>query len=228
MSPPLQPEFFTLLGIDLFLALSLLTCLQDEKFPWALPYLYQLAALTGFGHMLISRSFLSSFSQYMRFWYSVAYLTIALGNIAALNLYLMIIKKLIRVAQVYLLLVTTPALAFSTLFLSSYAEIATHPLIILPTFTVEHAFLAMVAFDTFVVSTAIYIFFKPKWQYLASGALAIITGSAAYTFLKPQWGETTFLIAAIALAIACLMVLGASLYILARIWVENLKEKEGR
>lgn len=178
--------------------------------------------------MLISRSFLSSFSQYMRFWYSVAYLTIALGNIAALNLYLMIIKKLIRVAQVYLLLVTTPALAFSTLFLSSYAEIATHPLIILPTFTVEHAFLAMVAFDTFVVSTAIYIFFKPKWQYLASGALAIITGSAAYTFLKPQWGETTFLIAAIALAIACLMVLGASLYILARIWVENLKEKEGR
>lgn len=228
MSPPLQPEFFTLLGIDLFLALSLLTCLQDEKFPWALPYLYQLAALTGFGHMLISRSFLSSFSQYMRFWYSVAYLTIALGNIAALNLYLMMIKKLIRVAQVYLLLVTTPALAFSTLFLSSYAEIATHPLIILPTFTVEHAFLAMVAFDTFVVSTAIYIFFKPKWQYLASGALAIITGSAAYTFLKPQWGETTFLIAAIALAIACLMVLGASLYILARIWVENLKEKEGR
>jgi hypothetical protein len=228
VSPPLQPEFFTLLGIDLFLALSLLTCLQDEKFPWALPYLYQLAALTGFGHMLISRSFLSSFSQYMRFWYSVAYLTIALGNIAALNLYLMIIKKLIRVAQVYLLLVTTPALAFSTLFLSSYAEIATHPLIILPTFTVEHAFLAMVAFDTFVVSTAIYIFFKPKWQYLASGALAIITGSAAYTFLKPQWGETTFLIAAIALAIACLMVLGASLYILARIWVENLKEKEGR
>jgi hypothetical protein len=228
VSPPLQPEFFTLLGIDLFLALSLLTCLQDEKFPWALPYLYQLAALTGFGHMLISHSFLSSFSQYMRFWYSVAYLTIALGNIAALNLYLMIIKKLIRVAQVYLLLVTTPALAFSTLFLSSYAEIATHPLIILPTFTVEHAFLAMVAFDTFVVSTAIYIFFKPKWQYLASGALAIITGSAAYTFLKPQWGETTFLIAAIALAIACLMVLGASLYILARIWVENLKEKEGR
>jgi hypothetical protein len=228
VSPPLQPEFFTLLGIDLFLALSLLTCLQDEKFPWALPYLYQLAALTGFGHMLISRSFLSSFSQYMRFWYSVAYLTIALGNIAALNLYLMMIKKLIRVAQVYLLLVTTPALAFSTLFLSSYAEIATHPLIILPTFTVEHAFLAMVAFDTFVVSTAIYIFFKPKWQYLASGALAIITGSAAYTFLKPQWGETTFLIAAIALAIACLMVLGASLYILARIWVENLKEKEGR
>ena len=226
MSSPLQPEFFTLIGIDLFLATSLLTCLQDEKFPWALPYIYQLAALAGFGHMLISREFLSLFSEYMRFWYSVAYLAISLGNILALNIYLGINKKLVRAAQAYLLLVTTPAIALSALFLSSYAETATHPLIILPAFSTQHAFVAIVAFDTFVVSTAIYLFFKPRWQYLASGATAIIAGSAVYAFLKPQWGEVTFIVAAIALGIACIMVLGVSVYILARIWIETIKERK--
>jgi len=228
VSSPLQPEFFTLLGIDLFLAISLLTCLQDEKFPWSIPYVYQLAALTGFGHMLISREFLTLFSEYMRFWYSITYLTVALGNIIALNIYLAVTKKLIRAAQFYFMLVTTPAIVVSALFISSYAEIATHPLLMLPTFTAQHTFIAIVAFDTLVVSLALYIFFKPRWQYLVSGATAIIISSAAYTFARPQWGEATFIIAAIALGIACIMVLGASIYILARIWIETLKARKRR
>ncbi len=37
-------------GIDLFLAMSLLTCLLDKHFPSQLPYIYQLAALAGFDH----------------------------------------------------------------------------------------------------------------------------------------------------------------------------------
>ncbi|MGQ9625259.1 MAG: hypothetical protein ACUVT9_07840, partial [Candidatus Bathycorpusculaceae bacterium] len=94
MASPLQPEFFALLGIDLFLAISLLTCLLDRHFPWQLPYVYQLAALAGFGQLLVSREFVASFGEYMRFWYSLLYLVVALANIVAVNVYLGVMKKL--------------------------------------------------------------------------------------------------------------------------------------
>ncbi|TET19556.1 hypothetical protein E3J74_06685 [Candidatus Bathyarchaeota archaeon] len=55
MSSPLLPEFFALLATDLFLMLSLLTCLLDDRLPKAIPYIYQIAALMGYGHLLISR-----------------------------------------------------------------------------------------------------------------------------------------------------------------------------
>jgi hypothetical protein len=86
--PPLMPEFFLLLAIDIFLAVSLLTCLLDKHFPTALSYIYQLAALIGFGNLLVSREFLQIFDEYMRFWYSIIYLAIGLPNVAAVNLYL--------------------------------------------------------------------------------------------------------------------------------------------
>jgi hypothetical protein len=38
----LQPEFFALLGIDLFLLLSLLSCLFDQMFPKAAGYFVNL------------------------------------------------------------------------------------------------------------------------------------------------------------------------------------------
>ncbi|MDH5782729.1 MAG: hypothetical protein OEZ35_03585, partial [Candidatus Bathyarchaeota archaeon] len=62
----MQPEFFALLGVNVFLAISLLTCLLDKYFPGSIPYMYQLAALTGFGQLLISKEFLSVFGNYMR------------------------------------------------------------------------------------------------------------------------------------------------------------------
>jgi hypothetical protein len=83
-----MPEFFMLLGIDLFLATSLLTCVLDNYFPDKLAYLYQLIALAGFGQLLVTREFLTTFADYMRFWYSIIYLTVAVANIAALNAYL--------------------------------------------------------------------------------------------------------------------------------------------
>jgi hypothetical protein len=102
MSAPLQPEFFALIGIDLFLAMSLLTCPLDKHFPWQLPYLYQLAALAGFGHLLVSREFMLSFGEYMRFWYSLLYLVVALANIVAVNFYLRMVKKLLNYAKIFM------------------------------------------------------------------------------------------------------------------------------
>jgi hypothetical protein len=226
MPSPLQPEFFALLGIDLFLAVSLLTCLLDRHFPWQLPYVYQLAALAGFGQLLVSREFMAFFGDYMRFWYSLLYLVVALANIVAVNAYLGIIKKLMNYAKVFTFTVTFPALSLAVFFLSNYAEIAVHPLVMGPQMSWEATFVTIVAFDTFVVGAGTYVFFKPKWWYIALGAGTAITGACMYTLVKPSWGAAAFVVSAIALGIACVLVLGVSIYILARIWMDTLKERK--
>ena len=228
MPSPLQPEFFALLGIDLFLAVSLLTCLLDRHFPWQLPYLYQLAALAGFGQLLVSKEFMASFDVYMRFWYSLLYLIVALANIVAVNAYLGVIKKLVNYAKVFMFTVTFPALTLAALFLSSYADIAMHPLILVPQPSWEATFIGIVAFDTLVVGTGIYVFFKPKWWYIALGAGTAVTGASVYAFFRPSWGTAAFVVSAIALAIACVLILVVSAYVLVRIWIETLKERKKR
>jgi hypothetical protein len=226
MPSPLQPEFFALLGIDLFLAISLLTCLLDRHFPWALPYIYQLAALAGFGQLLVSREFIAFFGEYMRFWYSLLYLIVALANIIAVNAYLGIMKKLLNYAKVFMFTVTFPALTLTAFFLSSYAEVAVHPFIIAPQMSWEITFVGIVAFDTLVVGVGTYVFFKPKWWYIAIGAGAAITGATLYALFKPSWGEAAFVTSAIALALACVIILSVSIYVLAKIWIETLKERK--
>jgi hypothetical protein len=228
MPSPLQPEFFALLGIDLFLAVSLLTCLLDRHFPWQLPYIYQLAALAGFGQLLVSREFMTSFGEYMRFWYSLLYLVVALANIVAVNLYLGLMKKLLSYAKVFMFTVTFPTLFLATFFLSNYAEVAAHPLLMVPQMSWEATFIGIVAFDTLVIGLGTYMFFKPKWWYIALGAGTAIACASLYALFKPSWGEATFVVSAIALAIACVLVLVASVYVLARIWIDTLKERKRR
>ena len=71
-----------------------------------------------------------------------------------------------------------------------------------------------------------YMFFKPKVWYIAIGSAAAIVGAAAYALYKPTWDTGVFVASAIALAIACMIVLTVSVYIFVRIWKETLKEKK--
>jgi hypothetical protein len=226
LPPPLQPEFFVLLGIDFFLAVSLLTCLLERHFPWQLPYLYQVAALAGFGQLLVSREFLTFFDSYMRFWYSIMYLVVALANIVAINAYIGIMKKLLTYAKVLMFAVTFPTISLAAFFISSYADGALHPLIMAPQMSWEATFIAIVALDTLVVGLGAYVFFKPKWWHVGLGAVTAITGASVYAAVKPTWGEAVFVVSAIGLAIACILVLGVSVYVLARIWKDSWKERK--
>jgi len=115
------PEFFALLSIDVFLLLSLLTCLLEERFPKALPYIYQIAALIGFGHLLVSREFFALFGEDLRFWYNFFYLLVALGNIIAVNLYLAVEKKMWALAKAWSGAVTFPITLISAFFVSNYS-----------------------------------------------------------------------------------------------------------
>lgn len=120
MASPLLPEFFALLGIDLFLMLSLLTCLLDDRLPRSLPYIYQLAALVGFGHLLVSKNFFTVFGDYMRFWYSFIFLLVALVNIVAVNVYFAAVKNQWAIAKVWSGAVSFPAILISIFFVANY------------------------------------------------------------------------------------------------------------
>jgi hypothetical protein len=226
MAAPLQPEFFLLLGIDLFLAISLLSCLLDKHLPWQLPYLYQVASLAGFGQLIVAKEFMAIFGDYTRFWFSVLYLIVALANIATINLYIGVIKKLLTYAKAFTLIVSFPSFAITAFFLTSYASGMTHPVAIFPPVSWEVTFVGIVAFDTFVVGFGAYMFFKPKWWYIAIGSAAAIAGATVYTLYKPTWDTGVFVASAIALAIACMIVLSVSVYIFVRIWKETLKDKK--
>jgi hypothetical protein len=203
LAPELLPEFFALFGIDLFLMLSLLTCLLDERFPKAVPYAYQVAALAGFGHLMISKDFLIVFGEYTRFWYCFLYLVVALANTVAINLYLGIVKKLLNYARVFMFTVTFPALSLAILFLFNYAEVAVNPPIMVPQLFGEDALIAIIALGTFMTGLGASIFFKPKSWYIALGAGTIVTTTSLYTVFKPAWGGSAFMTLAIALAAAC-------------------------
>ncbi|UCH32719.1 MAG: hypothetical protein JSV05_04935 [Candidatus Bathyarchaeota archaeon] len=148
----LLPEFFAFLSVDIFVALSLLTCLLDEHFPKALPYIFQAAALGGYVHILISREFLTIFGGDMRFWYCFIYLSVALATAIGLCLYLAVYKKQWTIAKLFSGAVVFPMLFVSGFFAFNYAgEIAS-------TFVLQIAML----FSAIVLGVSISVLLSPQ------------------------------------------------------------------
>jgi hypothetical protein len=121
MAAELLPEFFLFLGVDFFVALSLLTCVMDY-FRRSVPYLYEAAAVFGYVNLLMSREFLSTWGEYMRFSYCFMYLALALANVVAINAYLLVSKKLWGLAKVFASAVTFPVILISAFFFSLYSK----------------------------------------------------------------------------------------------------------
>lgn len=212
-----------LLGIDFFLATSLLTAVFDKYFPEKLAYLYQLVALAGFGQLLVTREFMASFADYMRFWYSFIYLLIAVASIAGLNAYLYF-RKSKDFARLFAGIATTPTLIISTMFFYNYAAVAAHPIVTLPQLPLSIIFINVFAFDVLVVSLSIYALIKPKWWQVAIPATVFMAAAAAFVLAKPMFSEALFVAGAIyiyvILGIACIGVLGACTFVLLRLWRE--------
>lgn len=121
MATELLPEFFLFLGVDLFVALSLLTCIMDY-FRRGVPYLYEAAAIFGYVNLLISKEFLSTWGEYMRFSYCFLYLALALANIIGINAYLLVSRKQWGLAKVFASAVTFPTILISAFFFSLYGR----------------------------------------------------------------------------------------------------------
>ncbi|MGB9134581.1 MAG: hypothetical protein WCC63_03205, partial [Candidatus Bathyarchaeia archaeon] len=116
----LPPEVFTLIGINLFLVLSLLTHLLGNRFPKALPYIYQVAALFGLGYLVVSKAFLVQVEESTRFWYSFAYLTTALTNVVAANFYVAAAKRLWTIAKAWFGAFSFPSILATIFFVFQY------------------------------------------------------------------------------------------------------------
>lgn len=123
-----------MISSDLFLLLSLLTCVLDDKVPKTLPYVFQIAALSGFGHLLVSRIFIVEFDELMRYWYNVFYLGVALTSIVAVNIYLAASKKAWMLAKVWSAVVTFPTFLISmvSVYNFGYLQVGILPPLLLP------------------------------------------------------------------------------------------------
>lgn len=228
MPSALLPEFFAILGTDIFLAMSLLTCLLDEYFPRAVPYVYQIVALAGFGHLMVSRSFFMTFGEYMRFWYCFFYLLIAVANVVAANVYLAASKKLWTLAKAFSGVVTVPVTLTVAFFVSNYAGQATYPLLSLPLIPLELSYLIMVTFDVAVIAIGLSAFFSLRRPHLVLICSAIILGTGVCTFLKPPGWYLVVTASAVVLGVACGLILATSIYLFVTMQRKALRKTEGR
>jgi len=107
-----------LLGINVFLAASVITALLDRHLPSILQYLFQGAAGAGLGELLLSQEVNSA----TRVWASIVYLAFALSSLVALNIRLAIVRRGMNIASILSQMMTVPVVMISALFLSSFLE----------------------------------------------------------------------------------------------------------
>jgi len=120
------PEFFIVLGIFVFLAMSFLSALLDDDLPSTLPYLFQGAAAGGLGLFLINQTFINGGilsrvpTDPTRFWIGVAYLASAVSMSAGLNVYLAIVRRKMALSSILSSAVTVPTFMVSAILVSSF------------------------------------------------------------------------------------------------------------
>jgi hypothetical protein len=127
----LVPEFFVLLGIVIFLAMSVLSALLDEDLPSRFQYIFQIAAMVGLGELLMSQGFVSL----TRFWVGMVYLASALSGVVGLNVYLWVPCRRMDIASTFSEMVTVPILMISSVFVYSFlgngGEVSLSPIAII-------------------------------------------------------------------------------------------------
>jgi hypothetical protein len=121
----LVPEFFIVLGIFIFLALSFLSALLDDDVPSILPYLFQGAAAAGLVLLLMAQTFINGGilsrdpTDPTRFCIGAVYLSSAVSIVAGLNVYLAIVRRKMAVASALSGAVTVPTFMISAIVVSS-------------------------------------------------------------------------------------------------------------
>jgi thiol:disulfide interchange protein len=121
----IQPQLFALVGVFLFLALSLLTYFGEDRFPKKLPYIYQVAAFFGLLILVVSRFVLPELEESTRLWYCYGYLIAVLANVIGTNVYLTVPKRQYKTSRNWSAIVTFPSILISTYFVAEYGLMQT-------------------------------------------------------------------------------------------------------
>jgi len=122
----LVPEFFIVLGIFVFLAMSVISALLDDYLPSILQYVFQGAAAAGLGLLLMDQAFVNaeilgqSLTDPTRFLISVAYLASAISIAAGMNVYLATVRRKMALSSILSGTVTVPTIMISAILVSSF------------------------------------------------------------------------------------------------------------
>jgi len=160
LSAPLLPEFLGILGIDLFLALSMLTCIFD--FPVILQYVYHVSAFVGFGQLWVNYVF--AFNEETRFLICVAYLVIGLANIIFINGFIGSREKKILWTTAFLCCVTIPSIILSFSAISCYVNKVAISLPSLPLIPAEAVAVILVICVITLATSLILSAFVPEFH----------------------------------------------------------------
>jgi branched-subunit amino acid transport protein len=114
----LAPEFFVLLGVNIFLASSIVSALLDRHLPSILQYLFQGAAGAGLGELLLGQGL----NGPTRVWAGIVYLAFALSSLVGVNIRLAIVRRRMNIASIFSQMLTVPVVMISALLLSSFLE----------------------------------------------------------------------------------------------------------
>ena len=126
------PQFFLLIGIDIFLGASIVTVLLDDHFPGGLPYILELGAFVGFAQLLLGPSFPATFSTTLQFYYCFAYSVLAALSVLGANLLLLFVKRKIFSSGFVAIVATAPSFLANLFFASAYVNGLSLELPILP------------------------------------------------------------------------------------------------
>jgi hypothetical protein len=114
------------LGIFVFLAMSILSALLEDDLPSILQYLFQGAAATGLGLLLMDQAFVNggilgrNLTDPTRFLISVVYLASAIAIAAGMNVYLAIVRRKMALSSMLSGAVIVPTFMISAILVSSF------------------------------------------------------------------------------------------------------------
>jgi hypothetical protein len=167
----LVPEFLIVLGVFIFLALSLLSALLDEDLPPILQYLFLGSAALGPGLLLMSQVLVSGgiLSPYptdpTRFGISVTYLASAISILAGLNVYLALARRKMALSSTLSAAVTVPIFMISAILVSSLlgngGEVTFSPATIL-----------ILSVSAFGIGLSIFEFLREAHKHVRSSSIA--------------------------------------------------------
>lgn len=163
MAALLLPEFLGILGIDMFLVLSILACLFD--FPVFIQYLYHTSAFVGFGQLWVNYAF--AFSEETRFLICAAYLFIGLANIIFVNGYIGFHDKEIIWTISFLCSVTIPSMLISFSAISWYVNKVAISLPCFPLIPLEAIVAILVLCAIIFATSLVFSTFRSKSQSLS-------------------------------------------------------------
>lgn len=164
------PEFFTLLGIVVFLGLSFVSWVLDNDLPRLIKYLFQAAAAVGLVTLLFSPALVNnglpitnSISP-ARIWISILYLSSALSSLVGLNVHLIATRRETSRSSVLSGLVTAPAILISTVLVFSYLSTGGQA-------NLEPATILVLAVLALVISFGLSGFLRELSRYLGKAHL---------------------------------------------------------